>query len=118
VLFTVTVTDASGCKATDGVLVRSIGGGTIHVPNAFSPGGDGLNEVFRPIPAGIVLASMHFRVFNRYGALMFETNRSMHGWDGRYKGEAQPGGNYVWQLQAKTANGKLIEMKGNVVLIR
>jgi hypothetical protein len=42
----------------------------------------------------------------------------MHGWDGNFKGESQPAGNYVWRLQAETVAGKTIEMKGNVVLIR
>lgn len=118
VVFTVTVTDANGCKATDHVVVRTFKGGTYHVPNAFTPDRDGLNDVFRPIPMGINVSKMVFRVFNRFGLLMFETNLSMHGWDGNFKGEAQPAGNYVWRLQAETVTGKAIEMKGNVVLIR
>lgn len=42
----------------------------------------------------------------------------MNGWDGNYKGIAQPVGNYIWVLKGKGRNGKIIEMKGNVVLVR
>jgi gliding motility-associated-like protein len=87
------------------------------VPNAFSPNGDLKNDIFRPIPVGVVTTE-YFRVFNRYGQVMFETNQYLKGWDGTYKGVQQPVGNYVWVVKGKARSGKVIEMKGNVVLVR
>ena len=115
--FVVTVYDIAGCKATDTVFVKVYKGEGYYVPNAFTPNGDGLNNVFRPIPVGIV-ATDWFRVFNRYGEIVFETNKFMEGWDGTYKGKKQEMGNYVWILKGRGISGKVYVLKGNVVLIR
>lgn len=117
ILFTVTVTDEAGCTGYDTVKVRTFDGITYYVPNAFSPNGDGKNDIFRPIPVGIA-ETQFFRVVNRYGELVFETRQYLNGWDGNYKGIPQQVGNYIWVLKGKGRNGKVIEMKGNVVLIR
>ncbi len=60
----------------------------------------------------------YFRIFNRFGELIFETSQTTKGLDGSYKGKPQQPGNYVWMLKGRTRNGKTIEMKGNVVLVR
>jgi len=117
VRFTVTVWDQFDCSGTATILVKTYAGITYYVPSAFSPNGDGLNDVFRPVPVGIISTDL-FRVFNRYGELVFETNQWMKGWDGTYRGRAQPVGNYVWMIRGRGRNGKVIEMKGNVVLVR
>lgn len=117
ILFTVIVRDEAGCTGYDTVKVRTYDGITYYVPNAFSPNGDLNNDIFRPIPVGVVTTE-YFRVFNRYGQVMFETNQYLKGWDGTYKGVPQPVGNYVWVVKGKARNGKVIEMKGNVVLVR
>lgn len=117
ILFTVIVRDEAGCIGYDTVKVRTYDGITYYVPNAFSPNGDLNNDIFRPIPVGVVTTE-YFRVFNRYGQVMFETNQYLKGWDGTYKGVPQPVGNYVWVVKGKGRNGKVIEMKGNVVLVR
>ncbi|MBC7886481.1 MAG: gliding motility-associated C-terminal domain-containing protein [Ferruginibacter sp.] len=115
--FVVRVTDLAGCVATDTIIIKVYDGISYYVPNAFSPNGDGLNDVFRPIPVGIVSTDW-FRIYSRYGTLIFETNKWMHGWDGNFKGQKQPVGNYVWVIKGKGSNGRVIEMKGNVVLVR
>lgn len=117
ILFRVTVKDSEGCTGHATIKVRTYNGITYYVPNAFSPNGDGRNDVFRAIPVGIV-ATEYFRVFNRFGQLIFETSQLMKGWDGNYNGKPQLPGNYVWVLKGKGRNGRPIEMKGNVVLIR
>ncbi len=117
ILFTVIVTDDKGCKGYDTVKLRTYNNITYYVPSAFSPNGDGRNDIFKPIPVGIVSTQL-FRIFNRYGQLLFETNKYMSGWDGTYKGLQQPVGNYVWVLKGTGRNGKIIEMTGNVVLVR
>lgn len=114
--FTVTVTDIAGCKGTDGVFIKAYKGPTYYVPNAFSPNGDGLNDIFRPTPVGMV-STEYFRVFNRYGELIFETKKWMDGWDGTFKGKKQPQGSYVWLIKGTDKNGKIVEMKGTVLLL-
>lgn len=116
-MFHVTVTDVAGCVGSDDVFVQVYPGPAYHVPTAFSPNGDGLNDVFRVIPAGIAYTDW-FRIFNRYGQLVFATNQWLKGWDGTYQGKKQPIGNYVWVLKGKDKNGKVVEMKGTVLLVQ
>lgn len=115
--FTVYVQNIAGCLGSDEVFIKVYKGPTYYVPNAFSPNRDGLNDVFTPIPVGIVKTN-YFRVFNRYGELMFETKEYKKGWDGTYKGKKQDQGAYVWSISGLTRDGKTLEMKGTVVLIR
>ncbi|MEP7106940.1 MAG: gliding motility-associated C-terminal domain-containing protein, partial [Ferruginibacter sp.] len=117
VMFIVTVRDIAGCVGYDTVWVKVFDAITYYVPNAFSPNGDGRNDFFKPIAAGI-LSTESFRIFNRYGEIVFDTNQWNKGWDGTYKGKPQGVGNYVWFIKGKGKDGKLIEMRGNVVLVR
>ena len=55
---------------------------------------------------------------SRYGQLIFETSQPLKGWDRTFKGIKQPVGNYVWSIKGMGNNGKVVEMKGNVVLVR
>jgi gliding motility-associated-like protein len=115
--FIVTVTDAAGCTGTDTVFVKVYEGPAYYTPNAFSPNGDGLNDIFRAIPVGIAKTEW-FRVFNRYGELVFETNQWLKGWDGTYKGKKQPLGVYVWIIKGTDKLGNKVEMKGTVMLVQ
>lgn len=115
--FIVTVTDIAGCVGIDTVFVKAYNGPTYYMPNAFSPNGDGLNEIFRAVPVGIV-STDYFRIFNRYGELIFETNQWLKGWDGTYMGRKQPFGIYVWIIKGRDGAGKVVEMKGTVLLVQ
>ena len=115
--FDVKVTDFAGCIGYDTVKITVFDGPAYYLPNAFSPNGDGRNDIFRPTPAGIS-STAYFRIFNRYGKLIFETSQVMAGWDGTFMGKPEPTGTYVWVLKGKDRKGKLIETKGTVVLIR
>ena len=91
------VMDEIGCTDYDTVYIRVFKGPTFYVPTAFTPNGDGLNDIFRPTAVGI--ASMdYFRVYDRYGVMVYETNYMTKGWDGKYKGVNQNIGNYVWTI--------------------
>ncbi len=114
--FVLRVTDIAGCIGFDTVFVQVYAGPNYYVPNAFSPNGDGLNDIFRAIPVGMTKTDW-FRVFNRYGQLLFETNQWLKGWDGKFQGKAQPMGTYVWIVKGLDKNGKVIEMKGTVMLV-
>ncbi len=115
--FTVQVTDAIGCTASDGVFIKVYEGPNYDVPNAFTPNGDGLNDIFRPIPVGMQ-ATTYFRVFDRYGNLVFETKKWMDGWDGMRLGKQASAGTYVWMIKGTDRNGRIVEMKGIVILVR
>lgn len=115
--FSVLVTDAFGCTGTDDVFIKVYEGPTYYIPNAFSPNRDGLNDIFRPIPVGMQSTS-YFRVFNRFGQQMYETNKWLQGWDGTFNGKPALGGTYVWMIKGNDKNGKVVEMQGTVILVR
>ena len=115
--FRVTVTDAIGCSGFDDVFIKVYEGPTYYVPNAFTPNKDGLNELFRPIPVGMAQTD-YFMVFDRYGTLVFQTNQWLKGWDGTIKGKDALMGTYVWMVKGKDKIGKVVQMKGTVLLMR
>jgi gliding motility-associated-like protein len=115
--FTLTVTDDIGCVNTDDVLIKVYKGPTYYIPNAFSPNGDGMNDVFRPIPVGIAFTD-YFNVYNRLGEMVFQSNQWLKGWDGTYKGKPAETGTYVWLIKGMDKYGKVVEMKGTVILVR
>jgi PKD repeat protein len=87
----------------------------IFVPNAFIPGS--INNELRPKPVGISNLD-YFRVFNRWGQMVFQTSQIGRGWDGRINGVLQPNGTYVWMVKGKDYTGKMIQRKGTATLIR
>jgi gliding motility-associated-like protein len=115
--FIVQVTDFAGCIGYDTVFLKVYAGPAYYIPNAFTPNGDGLNDVFRPIPVGVTKTEW-FRVFNRFGEMVFETTQWMKGWDGSFRGKKQPMGAYTWIIKGIDRNGKKIEMKGTVMLVQ
>jgi gliding motility-associated-like protein len=115
--FYLKVTDAIGCEGRDTVFIKVYEGPTYYIPNAFTPNGDGLNEIFRAIPVGMSNTT-YFRIFNRNGQLMFETNQWLKGWDGTFKGKPQPNGAYIWMVAGTSKYNRKVEMKGTVMLIR
>lgn len=90
----------------------------VYVPNAFSPNGNGLNDLFMPSVGFVDVEDYHFAVYDRWGEKLFETQDSFEGWDGRYKGHKCEGGVYVWLLTFKTASGQFIDQKGTFTLVR
>ncbi len=115
--FYVRITDAIGCRDDDTIFVKAYEGPTYYLPNAFTPNNDSRNDVFFPTPVGI-RSTEYFRVFDRYGALMFQTREWMKGWDGTLKGKPASSGTYVWMIKGIDVNGSVVEMKGTVILLR
>ena len=116
-LYQVIAVDAEGCKAEGYVRIRIYKGPDIYVPTGFTPDGDGLNDLFTPVPVGIQRYN-YFRVFNRWGQLVFSTNRMNTGWNGTIAGKEQGGGSYIWMVEGVTKDNRLITKKGTVLLIR
>lgn len=88
----------------------------IFVPNAFRPDGR-QNNVLRPIPVGITRME-YFRVYNRWGQIVFQTTQHGLGWDGKLGGKPQDSGMYVWEVRGKDYTGKTVIKKGVAMLIR
>lgn len=106
-----------GCYDNDAISVRYIKGPEVYVPTAFTPNNDGMNDIFRPMPVGVTQIN-YFRVYNRWGQLIYQTTAYMQGWDGTYNGKPAVQGAYVWTVQAKDFKGNEIVKKGTVTLVR
>jgi gliding motility-associated-like protein len=88
-----------------------------YVPNAFTPNGDGLNEVFKPAIMGVMDYTL--LIFNRWGELIFETHDIKKGWDGYYKGELCPHEVYVYKINFLDLEFSMRhEFVGGVTLVR
>jgi gliding motility-associated-like protein len=90
---------------------------SVFVPNAFTPNHDGKNDLLRPIAVGMAHID-YFRVFNRWGQLVFSTTVNEQGWDGTVAGKLQPSGTYVWLVKATDYTGAPYIERGTLVLIR
>jgi gliding motility-associated-like protein len=113
-----TVTDSHNCNGTDTFTVQKNSNCIpIGVPNAFTPNKDGINDIFKPTIMQQI-SDYHFMVFNRYGQMIFETDKYGTGWDGTFKGTAQPRNSYVYMISFKNINGQLKEYNGIVTLLR
>ena len=89
----------------------------VVIPNAFSPNGDGLNDIFR-VTARKFINVQEFKVYNRWGTEIFSTSDVRKGWDGTYKGISQDPGVYYYLVRVSYPNGKTQFLKGDLTLIR
>jgi gliding motility-associated-like protein len=117
VVYRVIASTIAGCKGEGFVHVRAFKGPDIYMPTGFTPNNDGKNDKFIPIPVGIVNLN-YFRVYSRWGQIIFQTNKLHDGWDGRIRGVEQSTGAYVWMVEAVTKDKKTITKRGTVILIR
>jgi gliding motility-associated-like protein len=90
---------------------------TVFVPTAFTPNGDLKNDVIRPIAVGIKQLE-YFRIYNRWGQLVFTTTTNGQGWDGKINGQPQVSSVYVWVVKAMDYTGQPYFQKGSFTLIR
>ncbi len=108
-----------GCVTRDSMLVRVFNDSLVQifVPQSFTPNGDGMNDILYPYLSGI--KQFHFfRVFNRYGKLLFETRNPDAGWDGTVNGVKQAMGVYFWVGEGTATDGSIIQKTGQVLLLR
>ena len=88
-LYSVTLSNGKNCKASDSLYIKNYCAPTyFNIPNAFTPNGDELNELFQPVGEGVYNFKM--RIFNRWGELIFESSDIANGWGGQYKGDPAP----------------------------
>jgi gliding motility-associated-like protein len=121
--YAVTASNDGRCVARDQITITPIcNNSNIYIPNTFSPNGDGANDVFYARGTG-VYSIKNFRVFNRWGQLMYEktnlgANNASQGWDGTANGIKVQPDVYVYVVEVLCENNQLIPLKGNVTLIR
>ncbi len=115
-LYTLTITDANGCSASDTVRVIAENlCGSVFVPNAFSPDKDGVNEVLYVY--GNCINILDFKIFDRWGEMVFQTSDKSVGWDGTYKGVLMNENVFIYYLHATLKTGEEVKRKGNITLI-
>ena len=115
--YLVNASTMNGCKGTDDIKIKVYKGPEIYVPGAFTPNGDGFNDMIKAIPIGMNEFKF-FNIYNRYGQLIFSSSKANLGWDGTIKGARQNTGTFSWFAAALDYNGKIFNRKGTFVLIR
>lgn len=118
VIYKVRVGTDDGCFAEDELKVTVFKTAPdIFIPSGFTPNSDGRNDVLKPLPVGIKTFN-YFRIYNRWGQMIYSTASAGTGWDGTLGGKEQATGTYVYMAQGIDYLGKTIFKKGTVVLIR
>lgn len=113
-----TVSNDSGCSDTASANIIVVGNCNIAVPTAFTPNNDGKNDYLFPTNA-FGADNLIFRVYNRFGQLIFETKDWQRKWDGNVNGQPQGSGTYVWSLvYTMRSTGRNYNFKGTTLLIR
>jgi gliding motility-associated-like protein/uncharacterized repeat protein (TIGR01451 family) len=118
--YTAKFMNTSGCLSlVSNKIITEIGcdATNIYVPDVFSPNGDGINDEVKAICVGITKLKF-FKIYNRWGNILFETTDQSKGWDGRFRGQMQPSDSYIWLVEGIDTNGKEIRKTGTLNLIK
>ena len=115
--------DEGGCTDEDQVTVYVAKDRAVYIPNAFSPNGDGNNEVFMIYGTGNIREIKSFLVFNRWGETVYEyhnfqPNNPAYGWDGTHRGQPMDPAVFTWFADVEFIDGKVIHFEGDVTLMR
>ncbi|HEY6504611.1 MAG TPA: gliding motility-associated C-terminal domain-containing protein [Chitinophagaceae bacterium] len=114
--YSLTATNNCGSTADDMSVVNGVC--KVHVPNAFTPNNDGLNDLFKALGTETV-TQFNLKVFNRWGEVVFQTSDKTRGWDGKLSGVALPSAVFIYVLQYTDMNSPQPQtLKGTFVLIR
>jgi len=119
--YLIKITSPAGCVTVDTLLVRMNGpvtnGPAVFVPKAWSPNNDGHNDYLFPFLVNITRIK-YFRIYNRWGIKVFETNIIGKGWNGIYNGNPQMMEVYTWTIETEAVNGTIYRSAGTSVLLR
>ena len=117
VTYNVIAKDSNGCSSMDDIHIKVYKGPDIYVPNAFTPNGDGRNDILRAIPIGIQ-TFRYFVIYNRDGQKVFYTTNPGLGWDGKIGSLTQGTNSFVWVAEGIDYKGNLVKRTGTAILIR
>lgn len=117
IIYKLTISNDDGCVDSDSVKIRVFNEPDIYVPTAFTPNGDGNNDVFRIYPVSFTIR--YLRIFDRWGNLVYQTGDYRKGWDGSSNGKQLATGTFVWVIEGKNKkSGAAGTRKGLITLIR
>jgi gliding motility-associated-like protein len=115
--YTLTAIDTNGCSAKNKFNIVIYG--ALLMPSAFTPNGDGKNDISQVPPSYRFIKLEDFSVFDRYGKRIFSTRNVAKGWDGSINSLLQNAGTYVWYIKYEDpVLRKPVTQKGTVLLIR
>ncbi|NBC07741.1 MAG: T9SS type B sorting domain-containing protein, partial [Bacteroidetes bacterium] len=122
-LYVATLTDTSGCTATDEMRVIVRRDRDIYIPNAFSPNTDGKNDLFTVFTGPEVVSVRSLQIFDRWGNQVFSReqfppNDPAYGWDGRFRGQAMDIGYFVYFVEVEFVDGQVVLYEGGVHLVK
>ncbi len=123
-LYTVVAEDVMGCTATDEILIKVSRTVRVFFPNAFSPNGDGFNDIFNVFTGRGIQSIDELRIFDRWGNQMFVTmnilpnNGGTEGWDGRFNGSDVDSGVYTYFAKVTLIDNEQVKVRGDVTLMR
>ncbi|MEL6357768.1 MAG: gliding motility-associated C-terminal domain-containing protein, partial [Bacteroidota bacterium] len=123
-IYSVIIVDEEGCSATAEVVVRVNREVPVYIPSAFSPNGDGNNDIFTFFGRQGIINYSDFRIYNRWGEVMHEVagdlepEDSSWAWDGKHRGEPMNAGVYIYIAKVHLADGREEVLSGEIVLLR
>jgi gliding motility-associated-like protein len=115
--YRIRIVTAEGCVLNDSLLVRIFPEREIYVAGGFTPNGDGKNDLIIPKLVGIK-SLRYFKVYDRWGQLIYQTNIEGQGWDGKFKGVPQPLETYIWIAEGIDLEDKIVKRSGDFILFR
>ena len=117
----VTAEDQYHCIVSAQIQVTVVGNDEpdFLMPTAFSPNGDGNNDIYRPVIKNGPLDVLSFQIYDRWGQKVYDNEiTGIVGWDGTYRNVKQPIGVYIYYIQVKLSSGNIVKQSGNLTLIR
>lgn len=115
--YSVEATTAFGCSVKDTLHIDVYKEIEIFVPSAFTPNNDNKNDLLKPIPRGIKKLN-YFKIYNRFGNLIFSSSNFSVGWDGKINGSLQNSGSFIWLSEGIDVKGNIIFRKGIFTLLQ
>jgi large repetitive protein len=121
--YTLTVITSYNCTASDTISIKTFcESSQVFVPNAFTPDGDGINDIMMVRAKGIAMVKT-FRIYNRWGEVVFERNNfspnnPAYGWDGKIKGKIGGPDVYIYTAEVICENGTAYTYRGNISLLK
>jgi len=121
--YSLTVVDENGCVARDEIVISVHKNRDVYIPNAFSPNGDGRNDIFKIFATEDVKSVKTFQVFDRWGERVFgledfDPNDLEIGWDGTFKSKVLNPGVYIYHAEIEFIDGYIELFKGDVTLMK
>jgi gliding motility-associated-like protein len=116
-LYEIRLTTDLGCVTVDTLLVKTVKRIEVHVPTGFTPNNDGKNDRLRPLLFGIEKVN-YFRIYNRWGNMVFQMQSDQPGWDGKINGILQGTQVFVWMIEVVDIDGQIHREKGTTTLLR